>query len=161
MLFSFIRSIHCPLPECLFRTGSKVNHAFWSDGANKYRWFALPDSNAKFQFDARDPWAVPDKTVFLKHFEMEMIEGDPTSAQRIETRVLVKTEDSVYGVSYRWNESESDAELVPATGLEIPLHLTDKNGTPTVRSWLYPSRTECLTCHTKVGDTFWRLIPCN
>lgn len=70
--------------------------------------------------------------------------------RRVETRVLVL--DSVgtngYGVTYRWNNSGTQASLVGANGLDENFSVTTTNGTRS-QTWRYPSRTQCLQCHTQ------------
>src|SRR5579863_6301612 len=42
--------------------------AFWSDGASKSRWIAVPDQ--KIKFSATGVWVFPAGTVFVKNFEL-------------------------------------------------------------------------------------------
>lgn len=129
----------------------ELNHPFWSDDAIKQRWVSTNAENEPVQAFADRSWQIPQGTVFVKHFEMEMRTGDPDSRRRLETRLLMKTADSVYGVTYRWDEDNEDAHLVPDSGLEEEIWITDPDGTSHSQTWLYPSRTECLDCHTEVG----------
>ena len=73
--------------------------------------------------------------------------GDPTSARRIETRFLVQNDEGVYGVTYRWNDAQTDARLVGDGGDSDVFEIRDGD---TVREqvWRYPSRNDCLRCHT-------------
>jgi hypothetical protein len=59
------------------------NVSFWSDHAKKRRWFALPDATSTFGFAADGPWSLPTGAVWVKHFDLELIRGDPASARRI------------------------------------------------------------------------------
>jgi uncharacterized repeat protein (TIGR03806 family) len=125
------------------------NVAFWSDYAVKTRWFVLPDASKKITFSKDGSWTFPTGTVFVKHFDMEMVRGDPTSKKRIETRFLVKTEDGIYGISYKWRADQTDADLVTETGQDKTLTIA-VDDVPQQQVWHYPSRTECLTCHTSI-----------
>lgn len=126
----------------------EINQPFWSDGAIKSRWFGLPAGNAQLDFENRNPARrIPVGSVWIKHFEMEMIEGDPTSRRRLETRFIVKTTDHVYGITYRWNADQSDAELVPEDGDSETLEVV-RGGQVVQQIWRYPSRSECLHCHS-------------
>ncbi len=127
-----------------------VNQPFWSDHAIKSRWFGLPEGTERLEFNANGNWNSPVGTVWVKHFDFPISEVDPELRRRLETRVIVRTEDGVYGVTYRWNAAGTDAELVDASGGEEDLEIETPNGRRLQR-WRYPSRTECLTCHTAIG----------
>jgi len=122
------------------------NLPFWSDHAIKRRWFTIP--NGGLISWARDAnWTYPTGMVWVKHFDLELERGNPATKRRIETRVLVKTDANVYGVSYRWNDAQTEATLVPDEGAEFNLDILD-GGSPAVQKWQIPSRSSCLTCHT-------------
>lgn len=125
-----------------------LNVPFWSDGAIKRRWFSLPSTNLVMTFSADTPWTFPTSAVWIKHFDLELTSGVPSSVRRLETRVLVKNAsgDGGYGVTYRWGTSFSDATLVPAAGWDETFYIND-GGTIRTQIWHYPSRTECLFCH--------------
>ena len=122
-----------------------VNAPFWSDGAQKRRWFSLPDLNDKILFSRQDNWSFPAGTVWVKHFELTNAVSQPV--RRLETRLLVKTETGMYGVTYRWGDSTTNAMLVPPEGLDEPIAVLD-GGIVRTQVWRYPSRSECLVCHT-------------
>lgn len=127
-----------------------LNVPFWSDGAQKRRWFCVPDLNARMMFGREGNWSFPTGTVWVKHFDLELIRGNPASSRRIETRVLVKTAASVYGVTYRWRPSMDNADLVPEEGIDESFAIND-GGIMRTQVWHYPSRNECLSCHTAGG----------
>jgi mono/diheme cytochrome c family protein len=77
---------------------------------------------------------------------MQMTNGDPASARRLETRFIVRNTNGVYGVTYRWT-NQTDAVLVPEEGFDEPLAISD-GGIVRTQIWHYPSRSECLACHT-------------
>jgi uncharacterized repeat protein (TIGR03806 family) len=126
------------------------NLAFWSDHAIKRRWFTIPDDTGRMTWSKDGNWAYPTGTVWVKHFDLAMSRGNPASAKRIETRVLVKTATGSYGVSYRWNEAQTEAYLVEDAGTEFDLEIDD-HGTPHTQRWQIPGRSSCLTCHTPAG----------
>ena len=81
-----------------------VNVPFWSDGATKRRWLAVPEGE-RIRFSASGEWGFPPGTVLVKHFEL--------GGRRVETRLLVCGEGgAVHGASYRWRSDGSDADLV-------------------------------------------------
>ena len=89
--------------------------------------------------------------MIVKSFAIERREGDPTSRQWIETRFLTKQEGEWYGYSYRWNDQGTDAELVPAKGLDKEFDVVTKDG-PKKQAWHYPSRSECMVCHSRAQN---------
>jgi hypothetical protein len=158
-----------PLPATLADTGAftnlatlephpgivayDVNVPFWSDGALKSRWFSVPNPTGRITFRYPTPpnyvpWTFPTGTVWIKHFELELTNGVPESRRRLETRFLVRDAGStVYGVTYRWDATQTNALLVPSEGLDETFTLND-GGLSRTQVWHYPSRDECLRCHT-------------
>ena len=119
---------------------------FWSDGAEKSRFVSIPE-NLKVKFSPTGEWVFPPGTVFVKTFFMATNEINPRSLRRLETRLLVcdKT-GGVYGVTYKWRADGSDADLL-ATNLIETFPIQTATGVRT-QTWYYPSRQDCLTCHT-------------
>lgn len=126
------------------------NVNFWSDHALKRRWFVLQDGDDQVGFHRDRNWEFPEGMAWIKHFDLETTRGDPDTVRKLETRLLVKTEDSVYGLSYRWREDQSDADLVAEEGMNETLSVL-VDGFPREQVWHFPSRSECITCHTPVG----------
>ncbi len=131
-----------------------LNVPLWSDGAHKSRWFSLPDTNLMIGFEREIPWSFPIGSVWIKHFELPLKDGDLNSARRIETRFLVRNNGGAYGVTYRWDDSQTNATLVASEGLEEDIDIQEGGETRT-QVWHYPSRSECLRCHNQVGG--WAL----
>ncbi len=110
-----------------------LNATLWSDGASKERYFAVPNGglitvNADGDFD------FPPGSVLAKTFSL--------NGKRVETRLLMRhTTGEWAGYTYEWNDQETDATLLPAGK-------TKAVGTDT---WTYPSRAQCLVCHTSIA----------
>jgi uncharacterized repeat protein (TIGR03806 family) len=119
---------------------------FWSDGAAKVRYMALPKGR-QIGFTPEGEWSFPAGTVFVKTFELSTDEADPRVLRRLETRLLVRDDKGgVYGVDYKWRPDNSDADLLPTSLTEqIPIH--GRDGSIHEQTWYYPSRENCLTCH--------------
>ncbi|MDB6025281.1 MAG: hypothetical protein JWM68_1504 [Verrucomicrobiales bacterium] len=124
-----------------------VTIPFWSDNAEKRRWIMVPASQ-KIGFEAKENWRIPIGTTFIKHFDLETVVGDPSTKRKIETRFLVITDEGAYGLSYAWDKTQTNAFLVPDGGATNEV-LISVNGTNQTQSWIYPNRTQCLTCHTR------------
>ena len=126
----------------------------WSDGAVKKRWLAIPNDgdhnlvSEQIQYDALEEWSFPVGTVLIKHFELALDEANPEDTRRLETRFLVKdTEGQYYAFTYRWNDQQSDAELLDQSLVEV-FTITEVGGTTREQNWYYPSRSDCFVCHT-------------
>jgi uncharacterized repeat protein (TIGR03806 family) len=120
-----------------------VIQPLWSDGAEKRRWLAVPNDGTpntaaeRIGWSEEGNWTFPNGTVLIKHFEVP--------GRRLETRFFVRGNDGVwFGFTYRWRPDGSDAELLP----EEPLDETfTVNGS--TRTWHFPGRAECSSCHTE------------
>ena len=134
-----------------------LNQPFWSDGALKRRWVAIP-ANASVVFSATGNWSFPIGTVIVKHFEMELTEGDSNSRRRLETRLLLRdTNGDWLGFTYKWNAGETDADLL-VSGQSENLTVTPLTGPAITWPYSYPSRTDCLQCHTAVANRSLGLV---
>lgn len=130
-----------------------INAPFWSDGAHKERFFALP-GDAKVEFDEKGAaWKFDDGAVTVKSFTLDMEKGNPASGKRIETRIVVKQYDHWVGYTYVWNDEQTDASLVEAKGMDRTFTIKDASAPGGVRQqvWHYPSRNECMFCHSRAA----------
>jgi uncharacterized repeat protein (TIGR03806 family) len=119
---------------------------FWSDGAEKKRWISVPP-DARITFSPTGEWTFPPGTVFVKTFLHATNDADTNSLRRLETRLLVCDADGgVYGAVYQWRADNRDADLL-ATNRTETLSIQTAAGRRT-QDWYYPSRKDCLTCHT-------------
>lgn len=149
-----------PAPNLLSQTGAFTNlssltvrngiipyemiEPFWSDGADKYRWIAIPNdgsyntANEQVVFSENGNWQFPIGTVVIKHFEY--------GGKKLETRFEVKGENGqYYYLSYHWNDQGTDAVLGNAAKTET----YTINGEPF--TWYFPNRLDCESCHTAVA----------
>jgi uncharacterized repeat protein (TIGR03806 family) len=110
-----------------------VNASFWSDGALKDRWFAIPDGTT-ISIGLDGEWTFPDNSVLVKNFRL--------NNKLVETRLLVKHLDGNWaGYSYEWNDDETDASLV------LNGKTKDING----QIYIYPGSSQCMFCHTDIA----------
>ncbi|MCC6589248.1 MAG: PQQ-dependent sugar dehydrogenase [Bryobacterales bacterium] len=131
----------------------EINAPFWSDGALKARYFALP-GDAQIEFAADKPWKWDDGAVTVKSFQLEMEQGNPASRRYIETRIVLKQDDHWVGYTYLWNDAQTDAELVGAAGIDKTYKIRDASAPGGIRKqvWHYPSRNECMFCHSRAAS---------
>jgi len=132
-----------------------VNSPLWSDASSKSRWIAVPNDGAPYTaaetigFAPAGEWTFPGGTVLVKHFELNTDERDPLIRKRLETRLLFVNNDStVFGVTYKWRSDNTNADLLP-DGQDEDITITTATGGTRVQRWHYPSRAECLQCHTQ------------
>ena len=123
-----------------------VNTALWSDGAEKWRWAAVP-TNGTIGFAPKGPWVFPGGTVLVKHFELPVNETNAAIRKRLETRFLIRSGlGTVFGATYKWRADNTDADLLTSS-LTENIVIQTPTGTRKQR-WYYPSREDCLACHT-------------
>jgi uncharacterized repeat protein (TIGR03806 family) len=121
------------------------NAPFWSDGATKRRWIAVPGTTPRITFSESGNWDFPVGTVTVKHFEIRLADGRD---KRLETRVFINTaNDGWQGYTYRWNEAGTDATLL-AGAESVDLVVDDGNGGTRNQTYEFPSRAQCQQCHT-------------
>jgi uncharacterized repeat protein (TIGR03806 family) len=122
-----------------------VNVPFWSDGAVKTRWMAVP-TGTTIGFSQTGEWTFPSGTVFVKHFELPVDDRNPAIRRRLETRIIVRDAgNEVYGATYKWRADNSDADLLPGS-LSETITIATATGTRT-QTYDYPSPRDCLLCH--------------
>jgi uncharacterized repeat protein (TIGR03806 family) len=108
----------------------RVNMPLWSDGADKERWMGLPPGS-KIRVEADGDWTLPIGTVLVKHFRLQ--------GKLVETRLFIRHDDGDWGgYSYEWDSAQADATLLPGAKVKAVGQ----------QQWHFPSRNQCLQCHT-------------
>jgi hypothetical protein len=128
-----------------------VNAPLWSDGAHKERFIALPGTS-QIDFNTSRGWNFPEGAVLVKTFALDMVAGDPSSRRRIETRLMTKQQKEWVGYTYLWNEEQTEAELVESQGADREFLLKEADGSERKLAWHYPSRAECMVCHSRAAN---------
>lgn len=124
-----------------------INAEPWADYATAERWVAVPD---KLSIKAAGKaWAFPENSVLAKTLWLEMHQGDPATRRRVETQILHFDGNEWMPYTYRWNEQQSDAELVEAEGAEQTFLIVDADAPGGTRhqTWRFSGRSECQRCH--------------
>ncbi len=129
----------------------EVNAPLWSDGAVKSRYVVLTSAEDRIGFSPDGNWTFPEGAVLVKSFALEMEEGNPASQRWIETRFLLFEEGEWVGYSYQWNDQQTDGRLVAREGAEQVFQVQTPEGVRE-QTWRYPSRTECMTCHSRAAN---------
>ncbi|MEP2238632.1 MAG: PKD domain-containing protein [Maribacter sp.] len=131
---------------------------FWSDGALKKRWLAVPNDGThdtaaeQIVYSEDGVWEFPVGSVLIKHFDYPIDENNPNIVKRMETRFSIKGSDGeFYFVTYNWNEAQTDAVL-QEDGLDEPVQVTLAGGGTRTDSWHFPNNGECVTCHNDISQ---------
>lgn len=110
-----------------------INAGFWSDGAVKQRWLALPEGQ-QVSIDEQQDWQLPVGSVLMKSFWL--------NDRLIETRLFKHHNDGTWaGYTYAWNTTGNDASLVRGGAV---VNIDGQN-------WIYPSGNQCMECHTEAA----------
>jgi uncharacterized repeat protein (TIGR03806 family) len=119
-----------------------VNAQGWADGAQVERFLGLPGDS---RIELSNGWTFPNGAVLMQ--TLSLPRGSNAAPRRIETRLLTRQTGQWVGYSYRWDEAQSDATLVGASGDERELVTGDRR-----QLWRFPSRTECMACHSRAAN---------
>ena len=140
-----------------------VNAPYWADGVQMERFVALPNESS-IEFNEKEPWKFPEGAVLMQSLSLEMERGNPQSRRWIETRILLIEQNEWAGYTYQWNNEQTDATLLAAGDDYRDFIIKDSRapGGKREQTWHYPSRTECLTCHSRqagfaLGFSTWQL----
>jgi hypothetical protein len=127
----------------------------WADGATMERFAAIPGLERieqQPQKNAGGAWSLPNGSVLVQTLSLDLATdgGDPRRT-RVETRLMTRQQGEWIGYSYRWNGDQTDAELVSGPGdtAEFDVFDASQPGGLREQTWRFPSRTECLVCHSR------------
>ncbi len=124
------------------------NLAFWSDHAIKRRWFAIPDTAARMTWSKDGVWTFPTGSIWVKHFDLETIRGNPPheKAHR-DTRARKDRDERIRReLPLERRRHRGHARARRGRGFR---HLgRGKTARSRTQRWQIPSRTSCLVCHT-------------
>jgi putative heme-binding domain-containing protein len=137
----------------------EINAPMWMDGATAARYIALPDESSitwypkpqKFPWwDARAKFHFPKHAVLAKTIRLETTDGP----RNVETQVLHYDGRFWHAYTYRWNDSQTDASLVPNEGETTFFTIPDEFA-PEEESelrWTFQGRNQCLRCHNRWNE---------
>ncbi|WP_299123086.1 PQQ-dependent sugar dehydrogenase [uncultured Winogradskyella sp.] len=136
----------------------ELYESFWSDGALKKRWIAVPNTdgihsgpNEQINYSEYDDWEFPPGTVIVKHFDLPIDDNNPSITKKIETRFSVVDENGeMYFLTYNWNEQQTDAVL-QTSSLDEPVDIATTTGGTRTQIWHFPSNSECIDCHNEAN----------
>jgi len=106
------------------------NAPFYSDGAVKARWLALPNGQ-RITIDGSNDFDFPSGSVLMKNFSI--------GTQLVETRLFMRHNDGNWaGYTYEWNSGATEANRV----------VGGKTVQVAGQTWEFPSEEQCLQCHS-------------
>ena len=123
----------------------------WNDTATSRRWMAVPDKQT-VGLNYNGAWSFPNGTALVQTLKVQREDTlGFAKAFLIETRILLRQQNEWAGYSYKWNEDQTDAELVPKEGAKSTFRIVDNESPGGFRrhDWTFPSRAECMTCHSR------------
>lgn len=125
-----------------------LNTPLFSDFAEKRRFIKLPPGK-QIDYRAEGPLAFPVGTVISKTFSYPHDATDPNKGEQIlETRIELFNEDGWYGVTYVWNDEQTDAELALG-GSEVDVDWIQADGRSRHVDYVIPNANQCLNCHAQ------------
>jgi len=130
----------------------------YTDYCKKKRLLYIPKGKA-MQFNGNGLPIFPDSTLLAKTFYYNIDDRNSELGKNIiETRILIKLNGVWKGGNYRWNNAQTDAELISYgqdTINPISINWIDEKGEEKNVNYQIPSYDECLMCHQNNGN----LIP--
>ena len=133
----------------------KTHAPRWADHATSERWLALPGNEnitlAKKELGVigLGRWVFPDDAVLAKTYTLETERGNPATTRKVETQIMHFDGIQWAAYSYRWNDAQTDAELVLADGADATFDIKDpaEPSGALRQPWHFFARAECLRCH--------------
>jgi parallel beta-helix repeat protein len=125
-----------------------LNMPLFSDYSTKRRFIRVPEGG---QIGYRDQGVLefPVETVIAKTFSYPRDMTDAAKGERIlETRVELLRHDGWYGVTYLWNQDQTDADLALG-GSEVEVDWIHSDGQARHISYQVPNANQCLNCHSQ------------
>ncbi|MEO2049256.1 MAG: PQQ-dependent sugar dehydrogenase [Pirellulales bacterium] len=132
-----------------------INAPYWADNTRAERLLALPGTE-RITDNLEGGWRFPEGTVITRTVFADNI----TPACCLETQILHLENKTWRPYTYVWNDSQDDATLAPAGGMDLPFDHWGRNALkaksldqpsqtePIEQVWHVASRAECKMCHT-------------
>jgi uncharacterized repeat protein (TIGR03806 family) len=125
----------------------------WNDGALAKRWLAVPGKE-RIGYDQNGAWQFPNGTALVQTLSLKREDHRGLDRQfRVETRIMLRQQNEWVGYSYRWNKAQTNAELVGPAGAKATFRVADTKAPGRFRrqDWVFPSRADCMACHSRAG----------
>lgn len=116
----------------------ELNTPLFSDGADKLRYIYLPEGAVMSDDGEGGLLNLPVGSAIIKTFAF----GEGAEQRFIETRLLLHRADGWLALPYKWNESQTEANLA-LVGARMPV--TRPDGVEI--SYQIPNKNQCKNCH--------------
>tara|TARA_R110002126_G_scaffold291790_1_gene458428 strand:- start:9177 stop:10151 length:975 start_codon:yes stop_codon:yes gene_type:complete len=124
----------------------ELSSILFTDHAEKQRLVKIP-VGTKIVATDDGLMIFPEGTIIIKTFYYYKDKSQVSKVKNIiETRLLIKSDNNWIVETYKWNEAQTDADLI-TSGYEQTVNWIDENRLPNVITYRIPSNTECITCH--------------
>ena len=124
-----------------------LNTPLFSDYAEKHRFIRLP-AGSKIEYRDNGVFEFPVGSQLVKTFSYYKDARDKSKGEQLlETRVEFRQADGWYGITYVWNEEQTDASLVIGGG-QIDVSWIHADGNQRAVNYSIPNANQCLNCHS-------------
>lgn len=124
----------------------ELSSTLFTDYARKQRLVKIP-AGTQLTNLGDNSLGFPDGTILVKTFYYYHDERDPSLGKRIiESRLLIKENDTWNTATYIWNEAQTDATL-ELDGFDTQVSWINNNGNSNSILYHIPNQNECFTCH--------------
>ncbi|MDR6808893.1 putative repeat protein (TIGR03806 family) [Dyadobacter sp. BE34] len=134
------------MPELLPADGVvpiQIGSSLFTDYAEKQRLLKIPDGQ-KMVIQGDGLPSFPDGTLLAKTFYYS--KSGKGTRLIVETRLLLYSGGKWNAATYRWNEAQTDAELL-VEGATVPVYFEDRYGKYRHLEYKIPAQNDCGTCH--------------
>ena len=128
----------------------ELNSPLFTDYASKTRFFRLPP-NTKMIYKGSGLPEFPEGTILIKNFFYQEGENLTQPNRRlVETRLLVKDQNTWKVGTYIWNDEQTEAyhEILGGTK---KITWTNPEGETLVINYVIPDNNDCKSCHQNSG----------
>ncbi len=123
----------------------------FTDYARKIHAIALPQGQT-MQYNGSGIPIFPNGSLISKTFYYNNNEQDLSEGKTIiETRILIKENDTWVMGNYVWNNDQSDAILDNEEHV-VPISWINDQGTTISTDYIVPNQASCIMCHSNSGD---------
>ncbi len=132
----------------------EIHSTLFTDYAEKQRLIRLPAGQKMRYNNSNLLPEFPNNTLIAKTFYYNIDDRNPSLGKKIiETRILIKVENTWLVGDYIWNEAQTEATYRETGSTESISHI-DINGDTQTVNYMIPSKQDCFTCHNNNEKTF-------
>jgi uncharacterized repeat protein (TIGR03806 family) len=128
-----------------------LNTRLFTDYAHKLRVIALPDGTV-LEYSGDGFPAFPNGTLIAKTFYYNLDETDVSVGKKIlETRVLIRENDTWIIGNYKWNDAQTDANFTEDESV-VKVNWVSPEGSNMTVDYQIPAKNDCTKCHSNTGN---------